>query len=106
MRLITSCGCAFAVLCWCLLLAGCASQSQIAAQQLAQREDLDAADDSTCQSYGAQKGTEPYFNCRMMLNQQHAQTSVAQQEIQAQRSATMLNAGAALLSASGPRPYP
>lgn len=101
-RIIKICVCVFSALPLCLMLANCASQSQIAAQQLAQREALDEADDNACRSYGAEKGTEAYFNCRMMLNQQHAQTSLAQQEIQAQQSAAQLNASAALLSASGP----
>jgi hypothetical protein len=42
------------------LLSGCASRQEIA-----------AADDNDCASYGAQPGSQAYFQCRMMKDQQH-----------------------------------
>ena len=49
-----------------ILIAGCASQEQKAAQQA-------AAEDAQCQSYGARPGTDAYIQCRLSLSQQHAQ---------------------------------
>lgn len=43
-----------------LALAGCAS-----------REEIAEADSSDCASYGAQPGSQAYFQCRMMKDQQH-----------------------------------
>ncbi len=42
-----------------LTLGGCASHQQIS-----------AADNSTCRSYGAEPGSEAYVQCRMMKDQQ------------------------------------
>jgi hypothetical protein len=41
------------------LLSGCMSAQEQAAA-------INAGDDAACQSYGAQPGTQPYFQCRMM----------------------------------------
>jgi hypothetical protein len=41
-------------------LAGCVS-----------REEIAAADSNDCASYGAQPGSQAYFQCRMMKDQQH-----------------------------------
>ena len=44
------------------LLSGCMSaHEQVAA--------IDASDDAACQYYGAQPGTQPYFQCRMPLSE-------------------------------------
>lgn len=43
-----------------LTLSGCAS-----------REEIAAADDADCAAYGAQPGSQAYFQCRMMKDQQH-----------------------------------
>lgn len=42
-------------------LAGCMSREERLAQ-------IEAADDRTCLSYGAQKGTDGYVSCRTQLN--------------------------------------
>jgi hypothetical protein len=36
-----------------------------------------SSDDSQCQSYGAQPGSDRYFQCRMMLNQQRQANDAA-----------------------------
>jgi hypothetical protein len=36
-----------------------------------------AADDSECRSYGADKGTPAYVECRLVKDQQHAQAEAA-----------------------------
>lgn len=60
------------VLAAALALAGCVTD--------AQREAMIAnADDGSCQSYGAAPGTQAYFQCRMMKDQQR-------QAIQAQNA--------------------
>lgn len=59
-----------------LTLSGCASQQQIA-----------AADDSTCRSYGAEPGSDAYVHCRMMKDQQRQDKAQA-----------LLNAGSAMNS--------
>jgi hypothetical protein len=82
----------------CLAVAGCASQAQIAQQRAA----LDAADANACQSYGAPKGSEQYFRCRMELNAQHAQTALVQQQLDADQATAMMETGTALIAASGP----
>jgi hypothetical protein len=55
------------------LLGGCASRDKIA-----------KADSSDCASYGAQPGTQAYFQCRMIKDQQHnadaARRSAAMQD--------------------------
>lgn len=42
------------------VLSGCAS-----------REDIAMADDNDCASYGASPGSQAYFQCRIMKDQQH-----------------------------------
>lgn len=62
-------------------IAGCASPSERAA--LAQKEAAERAaliqntDDQECRSYGAQPGTQPYFQCRMMKDQQRQANKAA-----------------------------
>lgn len=46
-------------------LAGCASPA-----------DRMAADDRQCQSYGVAPGSPPYVDCRLRLDQQHANARV------------------------------
>ena len=93
-----------------ITLCGCAEQ--IAARQAAQKAAfeaqkaaLDAQDDATCRSYGANKGTQQYFDCRMSLNVQHSQMAMQEQEllvqqeqIRAANSQAALAASAAILS--------
>ena len=47
-------------------LSGCVNRQQIA-----------AGDDFDCQSYGATPGTDAYFNCRMIKEQQRQATNLA-----------------------------
>jgi hypothetical protein len=49
-------------------LAGCMSREERLAQ-------IEAADDRTCLSYGAQKGTDGYVSCRAQLNASRANTA-------------------------------
>src|ERR1700730_7857664 len=61
---------------WTILLAtalavvGCASDRQIA-------QNTADSDDAACRSYGAQPGTQEYFQCRMAKDQQRQQTNAA-----------------------------
>lgn len=55
-----------------LLLAGCASRQEIAAD-----------DDATCQSYGAQPGSNAYVECRMRRD------NIRQQGAEARRAAIL-----------------
>jgi hypothetical protein len=86
----------------CLFLGACANAQQLAADRAAKQAALDTSDDNTCRSWGAEKGTEAYFNCRMTLNTQRANTAIAQQQISAQQSSASMNTAAALIAASGP----
>jgi hypothetical protein len=86
----------------CLILGACVNQQQLAAQRAAQQAALNAQDESTCRSYGAQKGTDQYFNCRMMLNTQRNQAALAQQQMTVQQSNAMMGYSAALLQAGQP----
>ena len=47
-----------------LALSGCVTASEYAAQ-------VAAADDGDCRSYGADPGTQAYFQCRMTKSEQH-----------------------------------
>jgi outer membrane biogenesis lipoprotein LolB len=66
------------------LLAGCASHEERAAS-------IANADDAACQSYGAQLGTQAYFQCRMAKDQQ--------------RQANNAALAGAILSRPQPQPY-
>lgn len=46
----------------CVMLGGCITPEQLAVR-----------DDATCQSYGAQPGTDRYTNCRLQVAQQRQQ---------------------------------
>lgn len=87
----------------CLFLGACANQQQLAAQRAAQQAALNAEDDNTCRSYGAQPGSDQYINCRMMLSAQRNQTALAQQQMAIEQQSATLNTAAALIAASGPR---
>jgi hypothetical protein len=74
-----------------LLLVGCVSQEQIRARQAA----AEAAEDAKCRSYGAQPGTQQYFECRMTINQQKATAeAIAEANRQATYSQMMTTGGA------------
>jgi hypothetical protein len=55
----------------CATLAGCMATGQDRAIAAA------AADDSSCQSYGAQPGSQAYFQCRMAKDQQRQANDAA-----------------------------
>lgn len=52
------------------LLAGCVSDEERAAN-------IAASDDAQCQSYGASPGTDRYFHCRLIMNQQRQANNAA-----------------------------
>jgi hypothetical protein len=55
-------------------LSGCAQyEAQRQAEADARALAMDSSDDSRCQSYGAPKGSPNYVQCRMNLDNQHAQ---------------------------------
>jgi hypothetical protein len=56
-----------------LALAGCESQTELNQRAAA----LEAQQDSTCRSWGAQPGTEAYTNCRVQLAQMEEQRRAA-----------------------------
>lgn len=74
----------FVVLC-AGLLAGC----------LASLEEVTAAHDQQCRSYGAQPGSDAYIQCRMMLSNQIAQAN-------AQRRAALVGMGTAMMATPAP----
>jgi hypothetical protein len=51
-------------------LCGCVTAEERNAQ-------ISASDDDTCQSYGAQPGSQAYFQCRMAKDQQHQANNAA-----------------------------
>jgi hypothetical protein len=59
-----------------LLIALCALASAcMSSEERAER--ISASDDAACQDYGAQPGTDQYFKCRMMKDQQRQATNAA-----------------------------
>src|SRR6476469_7831420 len=60
------------------------------------REELSRADDADCASYGAQPGSQAYFQCRMMKDQQR----------EAGRAAGQAAMAAAILSRPPYQPQP
>jgi hypothetical protein len=67
-----------------VLAASCGINQQI-------RQNIAASDDAECRSYGAQPGTEAYFQCRMAKDQQRQQNDAA--------------LAAAILARPQPQPY-
>jgi hypothetical protein len=59
-----------------LTLAGCAGGPTA--------EEIAAADHAACTKYGFQASTQPYANCRMALDMQHAQQDAAYRAFVAQ----------------------
>jgi hypothetical protein len=89
-----------------LSLGGCVSAEERAAQaaQLtAQRAEMD---DTVCRSYGAEKGSAPYIQCRMARDQQRANADAIASAQAAQASQATMAAGLALMQASQPRTLP
>ena len=54
----------------CGLASGCVSDEERA-------ERISSSDDAACQSYGAQTGSQEYFQCRMMKDQQRQANNAA-----------------------------
>lgn len=81
---------------WAVLLTGCVSPAERAAQMRAQWAAIDAADNSRCLSYGTQRGTPAYAQCRMQIAQ------MRQQAIEADQTRRAALAGAIL---ANQRPY-
>jgi hypothetical protein len=52
------------------LCAGCMSAEE-------RNANIAASDDATCQSYGAQPGSQAYFQCRMTRDQQRQANNIA-----------------------------
>ena len=61
------------------LLAGCATQAEVAAQMQAQA----ASDEAQCRSYGVMPGSPGYAQCRMNLENQHSAAFQKQQDLAA-----------------------
>lgn len=68
----------------CVLLSGCMTAAEREAA-------IERRDDDACQSYGAEPGSQAYFQCRMMKDQQ--------------RQANNTALAAAILSRPQPQPY-
>jgi hypothetical protein len=67
-----------------IALSGCAEyRARMQAQRDAQPAAQNVSDDRQCRDYGAQPGTQPYFDCRMSLNVMRTQTE-AMREAQRQ----------------------
>jgi hypothetical protein len=69
------------------ILQGCVSAEKREAEARAQRARIATEEDAQCRSYGAQPGTQPYFQCRLTLHQQRtALAAAAQMQEDANRS--------------------
>jgi hypothetical protein len=68
------------------VLAGCASQMPSQSKLAEAQANYNNQDDNLCRSYGATVGTDPYFECRRALAQQHV--DAAAQEAQRQTAAS------------------
>lgn len=82
------------MICLSVLLAGCATQEQRAAEHRAYLERLAWQ----CANYGFQRGTPHFGQCMMQLD-----AALRQQE--EARSAMMIQQGAQMIQQSGPRPF-
>jgi hypothetical protein len=60
----------FRVLLLALFLSGCMTAQE-------QAQNIAASDDADCRSYGAQPGSDAYYQCRMAKDQQRQQTRAA-----------------------------
>jgi hypothetical protein len=82
-----------------LLCTGCAEmRARIAAQQEAQRQAINAYDDSQCRSYGVQPGSDGYVACRMNLATNRANQEQINAINQQRQSEAMMAASATLLT--------
>jgi len=88
-----------------LLCTGCAEmRARIAAQQEAQRQAINAYDDSQCRSYGVQPGSDSYVACRMNLANNRAAQAQIDSINQQRQSEAMMAASATLLTPPPPAP--
>ena len=74
-------------------LSGCVTAQEMAAQ-------VAAADDGDCRSYGAEPGSQTYFQCRMTKSQQHEYVAAVQQ----QQANEQINRGLAIIAANHSSP--
>jgi hypothetical protein len=83
------------------LLQGCVSAEKRETRATAERTRIAAEEDAQCRSYGAEPGTQPYFQCRMALHQQKtAIAAAAQMQEDANRtdsSIAMMGMGAQMM---------
>src|SRR4051812_21637830 len=70
-----------------LLLAGCVSPEVRAQREAAMRAAIDAADNDRCVSFGAERGTPTYTDCRMKLLQMRVSMAEAAQDRMARADA-------------------
>ena len=76
------------------ILSGCASEEQIKARKAA----IAAAEDAKCRSYGAQPGTEVYFQCRMTLNNIREQRQMVEDANRQAAGVQMMSIGASMMT--------
>ena len=72
-----------------LTLGGCVTASEYTAQ-------VAAADDGDCRSYGAEPGSQAYFQCRMTKSQSHEYVAA----VQRQQANDQMNRGFAIIAAN------
>lgn len=81
-----------------LALAGCNNPEARQAAIEAHRAAMVRQDDQQCRSYGVPAGSDPYIQCRMQLTQLRAQQQAQEQDLVQQRSAVMMQTGAAMMT--------
>jgi hypothetical protein len=84
-----------------LIVGGCASQEEITARRAAKEASINAQDDSKCRSYGVEPGSQGYFQCRMILNQQRVDKAALDKAMDEQRSLALMEAGFSMMANSG-----
>lgn len=72
-----------------LPLAGCATGPRLSPEQIQAR--ISAHDDQTCREYGASKGSEAYYECRMHLRDERIAAADADQARRAALAGIVLN---------------
>lgn len=95
-----------AIISLAVTLGGCATAEERAARAAEASYRAAQADDVTCRSYGAEKGSDAYIQCRMARDQQRANARAVAASVDAQQSANTMAAGLALMQASQRRTLP
>lgn len=76
-----------------VLLCGCAGDP------VAQRNQISMADDARCQSYGAKRGSEAYYHCRMKIDSDRTQAEAFQEGMARQGAySTMMDTGFGMMT--------